>query len=264
MRLCQFPGANLQRLVAFVSCFCNYSFWERSLPVGNQTALMDRPRAESWDSMEGKNGPMESPLLAIPPKPQMCEEGLFEPSRESQPLPEYQHSSVQFSCSVLSDSLWPLGPQHTRPPCPSPTPWIYENHCQCQRSRIITKHSLTQIPNPGIVSCFYFFIYFYWELPRWLSGKNPAANTGDIGDMGSITEDLLEEEMATHRSTLPWNSRGQRSWVGCSPWGCKEWTIVTLQHCVSVHCRANKSATCIHLFPPFWTCFPSLFTIART
>jgi len=27
---------------------------------------------------------------------------------------------VQFSCSVVSDSLWPHGLQHTRPPCPSP------------------------------------------------------------------------------------------------------------------------------------------------
>ena len=31
-------------------------------------------------------------------------------------------SSVQFSCSVMSDSLWPHRLQHTRPPCPSPTP----------------------------------------------------------------------------------------------------------------------------------------------
>ena len=30
--------------------------------------------------------------------------------------------SVQFSCSVVSDSLWPHEVQHTRPPCPSPTP----------------------------------------------------------------------------------------------------------------------------------------------
>ena len=31
-------------------------------------------------------------------------------------------SSVQFSCSVMSDSLRPHGLQHDRPPCPSPTP----------------------------------------------------------------------------------------------------------------------------------------------
>ena len=32
-------------------------------------------------------------------------------------------SSVLFSRSFMSDSLWPHGLQHTRPPCPSPTPW---------------------------------------------------------------------------------------------------------------------------------------------
>ena len=37
------------------------------------------------------------------------------------------HVSVQFSCSVVSDSLWPNGQQHTRPPCPSPTPGVYSN-----------------------------------------------------------------------------------------------------------------------------------------
>ena len=34
----------------------------------------------------------------------------------------HQFSSVQFSPSVMSDSLWPHESQHARPPCPSPTP----------------------------------------------------------------------------------------------------------------------------------------------
>ena len=37
--------------------------------------------------------------------------------------------SVEFSCSVVSDSLQPLGLQHTRAPCPSPTPRLYTNSC---------------------------------------------------------------------------------------------------------------------------------------
>ena len=41
----------------------------------------------------------------------------------------YLLSSVQFSCSVVSDSLQPHGLQHTRPPCPSPTPRICSNSC---------------------------------------------------------------------------------------------------------------------------------------
>ena len=35
--------------------------------------------------------------------------------------------SVQFSLSVVSDSLQPHGLQHTRLPCPSPTPGAYSN-----------------------------------------------------------------------------------------------------------------------------------------
>ena len=37
--------------------------------------------------------------------------------------------SVQFSCSVMSDSLRAYELQHSRPPCPSPTPGVYPNSC---------------------------------------------------------------------------------------------------------------------------------------
>ena len=43
---------------------------------------------------------------------------------------KYMHiSSVQFSRSVVYDSLRPHESQHTRPPCPSPTPGVYSNSC---------------------------------------------------------------------------------------------------------------------------------------
>ena len=38
-------------------------------------------------------------------------------------------SSVQFSRSVVSDSLQPHELQHTRPPCPSPTTRVHPNSC---------------------------------------------------------------------------------------------------------------------------------------
>ena len=38
-------------------------------------------------------------------------------------------SSVQLSRSVVSNSLWPHGLQHARPPCPSPIPRVYSNSC---------------------------------------------------------------------------------------------------------------------------------------
>ena len=42
-------------------------------------------------------------------------------------------SSVQFSHSVVSDSLRPHESQHTRPPCPSPTPGVHPNPCALSR-----------------------------------------------------------------------------------------------------------------------------------
>ena len=41
----------------------------------------------------------------------------------------FSYQSVQFSHSVLSDSLWPHESQHARPPHPSPTPRVYSNSC---------------------------------------------------------------------------------------------------------------------------------------
>ena len=44
-------------------------------------------------------------------------------------VPKDECSSVQFSLSVVSDSLQPHGLQHASPPCPSPTPGVYPNSC---------------------------------------------------------------------------------------------------------------------------------------
>ena len=54
---------------------------------------------------------------------------LQDPYFHSRGLP----SSVQFSLSVVSDSLQPHGLQHARLPCPSPTPRVYSNSCSSNR-----------------------------------------------------------------------------------------------------------------------------------
>ena len=41
--------------------------------------------------------------------------------------------SVQFSLSVVSNSLQPYESQHSRPPCPSPTPGVHPNSCASSR-----------------------------------------------------------------------------------------------------------------------------------
>ena len=68
-----------------------------------------------------------------------------ESSKELKPVPSMSgmseiatgllslQSVSQFSRSVVSDSFLPHGLQHTRPPCPSPTPGVYTNSCPLSR-----------------------------------------------------------------------------------------------------------------------------------
>ena len=55
--------------------------------------------------------------------------------------------SVQFSHSVMPDSLWPHESQHARPPCPSPTPRVHPNSCPLsQWCHLILCHPLLLLP----------------------------------------------------------------------------------------------------------------------
>ena len=57
----------------------------------------------------------------------------FKHSSQHARWPHDLFSSVQFSHSVVSNSLWPHGLQHARPPCPSPTPGVYASSCPLSR-----------------------------------------------------------------------------------------------------------------------------------
>ena len=73
--------------------------------------------------------------------------------------------SVQFSCSLMSDCLWPHGLQHTRLPCPSPTPGACSNSCPLSQwchptilSSVIPFSSCLQsFPAPGSFPMSHFF-----------------------------------------------------------------------------------------------------------
>ena len=63
---------------------------------------------------------------------------------------------VQFCCSGMSDSLWPHGLQHTRPPWPSSNPGVHSNSCPLSRwchptisSSVIPFSSLQSFPASG-------------------------------------------------------------------------------------------------------------------
>ena len=78
--------------------------------------------------------PSPSSLVSPPPlrQPPICSLYLFTHTQanfKGYVILVESMFSVQFSRSVVSDSLRPHGLQHARPPCPSPTPGVYPNSC---------------------------------------------------------------------------------------------------------------------------------------
>ena len=61
----------------------------------------------------------------------------------------YTFSSVQFSCSVVSDSLWPHELQHPRPPSPSPTHGVHSNSPPSVGDVIQPSHPLSSPSAPA-------------------------------------------------------------------------------------------------------------------
>ena len=70
--------------------------------------------------------------------------------------------SVQFSCSVVSDSLWPHESQHTRNPCPSLTPRVHPTHVHQVSDAIQPSHPLS-FPSPPALNPSQHQSLFQWD-----------------------------------------------------------------------------------------------------
>ena len=66
----------------------------------------------------------------------------------------FSNASVQFSCSVMSNSLRPRELQHARLPCPSPTPGVHPNSIDYKVSVHVHTHTYTHV-----IHQFYIYIY---------------------------------------------------------------------------------------------------------
>ena len=99
-------------------------------------------------------------------------------------------SSVQFSCSVVSNSFRPHRLQHTRPPCPSPTPGLYSD-----------SHPSSQWCHPAISSS----VVPFSRLQSFLA-------SGSF----QMCQFLTSTEVSTSASVLPMNIQGWSplGWTG--------------------------------------------------
>ena len=106
-------------------------------------------------------------------------------------------SSVQFGCSVLSDSLRPHESQHARPPCPSPTPGAYSN-----------SYPSSQWCHPAISSTVAHFSY----CPQTLPGSG-YFRTSQLFTWGGQSTGVSASASVLPINTQDWSPLGWTGWL---------------------------------------------------
>ena len=117
-----------------------------------------------------------------------------------------EFSSVQFSHSVMSDSLWPHEPQHARPPCPSPTPGVYSNSCPS-----------SQWCHPAISSS----VVPFSSCPQ----SFPSSGSFQMSQLlawGGQSIGVSASTSVLPVNTQDWSPLGWRVWSPCSPGDSQE------------------------------------------
>ena len=106
-------------------------------------------------------------------------------------------SSVQFNCSVMSNSLRPHELQHARPPCPSPTSGVHPNTCP-----------LSRWCHPTTSSSIVPFFSYPQSLP--VSGSFPVSQLFAWGGQ-SIEVSALASVLPMN--TKDWSTLGWTGWI---------------------------------------------------
>ena len=148
-------------------------------------------------------------------------------------------SSVQFSRSVMSDSLRPYELQYTRPPCPSPTPGVYPISCPMSRwchptisSSVILLSSCPQsFSASGSFQMNQLFVIRwpkYWSLSFNISPSNEHPGLISFRmDWCVSSESLLWVFLVAQMINNPpaMQNPGFDPWVGKIPWRRRAWQL---------------------------------------
>ena len=140
--------------------------------------------------------------------------------------------SVQFTHSLVSDSLWCPGLQHTRPPCPSPTPWVYTNPCPIASvmpsNHLILCCPLLLLPSiPLSIRVFSNESTLYMRWPKYCSFSFIISPSNEYSGLISLRMDWLDHHLAV-QETL--KSLFQYHSSKASVLQCSAFFIVQLSH----------------------------------
>ena len=147
-------------------------------------------------------------------------------------------SSVQSSCSVVSNSLQSREPQHARPPRPSPTPGVHPNPCPLRSNQSILKEISPGCSLEGLMLKLklQYFGHLMWRADslektvmlgkiegrrrrgqqrmRWLECITDLMNLS----LGELWELVMEREAwyaAVHGVSKSWTELSQLNWTVC-------------------------------------------------
>ena len=120
-----------------------------------------------------------------------------------------QFSSVQFSPSVMSDSLRPHGPQYSRPPCPSPTPRVYSNSPPLSDATQLS-HPLSSSSPPAFNLC------QHQGLFKWVSSSHQVAKVLEF-------QLQMNEKFQLQMNIQDWFPLGWTGWISLLSKGWNTW-----------------------------------------
>ena len=123
--------------------------------VGAQYVTGEEWRNNSRKNEETELKQKQHPVVDVTgdgSKVRCCKEQYCIGTWNGRSMNQGKFSLVQFSSSVMSNSLWPHGLQHARLPCPSPTPRACSNSCPSIDDAIQPSH-----PVISFSSCFQYF-----------------------------------------------------------------------------------------------------------
>ena len=133
-------------------------YWVQFSSVAQSCPTLLRPHGlySPWNS-PGRNTGVGSlslllgifPTQGLNPGLPHCRAILYQLRHKGSPYYIGSHS-VQFSCSVMSDSLPSHELQHARPPCPSPTPGVHPNPCPLMGDAIQPSYPLSSLSPPAL------------------------------------------------------------------------------------------------------------------